>query len=117
MPPTKGAERGIPKIFRNIAKPNRPKIMEGTAAKLLMLTSIKCVQRLRGANSSRYIAAATPRGKESANVTRRVRAEPTTAPQMPACSASLLAPWVKKETFICLFIMPSFFKCSSQTMD
>ena len=52
-PPTKGAERGNPKKLRKTARPKRPKTMDGTAAKLLMLTSIKSVQRFLGANSSR----------------------------------------------------------------
>src|SRR3712207_8795210 len=53
MPPTSGAERGMPKKFRNTARPSRPKTMEGTAARLLMFTSIRSVQRFLGANSSR----------------------------------------------------------------
>ena len=52
-PPTSGAERGRPKKFRNTARPSRPKTIEGTAARLLMLTSIRSVQRFFGANSSR----------------------------------------------------------------
>ena len=52
-PPTSGAERGRPKKFRNTASPNRPNTIEGTAARLLMLISIRSVHRLRGANSSR----------------------------------------------------------------
>ena len=52
-PPTKGAERGRPKKLRNIARPSRPKTIEGTAARLLMLTSMSWVKRFFGANSSR----------------------------------------------------------------
>ena len=52
-PPTTGADRGNPKKLRNTARPSNPKTMEGTAARLLMLTSIKSVQRFLGANSSR----------------------------------------------------------------
>ena len=52
-PPTSGAERGMPKKFRNTARPSRPKTIDGTAARLLMFTSMRSVQRLRGANSSR----------------------------------------------------------------
>ena len=39
-PPANGDDLGSPKKFKNIAKPNNPKTMEGTAAKLLILTSI-----------------------------------------------------------------------------
>ena len=52
-PPTRGAERGRFMTLRNTARPSRPKMIEGTAARLLMLTSIASVQRFRGANSSR----------------------------------------------------------------
>jgi hypothetical protein len=52
-PPTSGAERGRPKKFRKTARPSSPKTMEGTAARLLILTSIRSVQRFLGANSSR----------------------------------------------------------------
>ena len=52
-PPTRGAERGRSKKLMNTAAPSRPNTIEGTAARLLMLTSISSVQRLRGANSSR----------------------------------------------------------------
>ena len=52
-PPTNGAERGRPKKLRKTASPRRPKTIEGTAARLLMLTSIRSVQRFLGANSSR----------------------------------------------------------------
>ena len=53
MPPTSGAERGRPKKPRKTARPSRPNTIEGTAARLLMLTSIRSVQRFFGANSSR----------------------------------------------------------------
>jgi hypothetical protein len=53
MAPTSGAERGRPKKPMNTARPSRPNTMDGTAARLLMLTSIRSVQRLRRANSSR----------------------------------------------------------------
>src|SRR5690606_5769587 len=52
-PPTTGIERGTSKKLMKMARPKRPKMMEGTAARLLMLTSMRSVQRLRGANSSR----------------------------------------------------------------
>ena len=53
MPPTSGAERGRPKVWMKTARPSRPKTIEGTAARLLMLTSIRSVKRFFGANSSR----------------------------------------------------------------
>ena len=43
IPPTKGMDLGIPKILINIASPIIPKTTEGTAAKLLILTSINSV--------------------------------------------------------------------------
>ena len=53
-PPTSGAERGRLKKLRNTASPSRPNTIEGTAARLLMLTSIRSTQRVfLGANSSR----------------------------------------------------------------
>ena len=53
MPPTRGEERGRPKVLRNTARPRRPNTIEGTAARLLTLTSIRSVIRFFGANSSR----------------------------------------------------------------
>ena len=53
MPPTSGAERGRPKKLRKTARPSRPNTIDGTAARLLMLTSIRSVSRFFGANSSR----------------------------------------------------------------
>jgi len=52
-PPSTGAERGTSKKLMNTARPSRPKMIEGTAARLLILTSMKSVQRFWGANSSR----------------------------------------------------------------
>ena len=43
IPPTSGTERGIPKKPRNTESPSRPKTIDGTAARLLMLTSMKSV--------------------------------------------------------------------------
>jgi hypothetical protein len=48
-----GAERGRPKKLMKTARPSSPKTIDGTAARLLMLTSIRSVQRFFGANSSR----------------------------------------------------------------
>ena len=53
MPPTSGEERGSPNVLRNTASPSRPNTIEGTAARLLTLTSIRSVTRFFGANSSR----------------------------------------------------------------
>jgi hypothetical protein len=50
---TRGVERGTPKMAMKTASPRSPKTIEGTAAKLLMFTSIRSVQRFLGANSSR----------------------------------------------------------------
>ena len=48
-PPTRGAERGRPKKLMKTARPSRPKTIDGTAARLLMLTSMRSVQPvLRG---------------------------------------------------------------------
>ena len=44
-PPTSGAERGRPKKLMNTARPSRPKTIDGTAARLLMLTSMRSVSR------------------------------------------------------------------------
>ena len=52
-PPSTGAERGISKKLMNTASPSRPKMIDGTAARLLMFTSMKSVQRFCAANSSR----------------------------------------------------------------
>ena len=53
MPPTKGDDRGKLNVLMNTARPNKPKIIEGTAARLLIETSTKSTQRFFGANSSR----------------------------------------------------------------
>src|SRR3546814_9152700 len=39
-PPTSGADRGMCMKLRNTARPSRPKMIEGTAARLLIETSI-----------------------------------------------------------------------------
>ncbi len=52
-PPTSGEERGSEAQLMKTARPSSPNTMEGTAARLLILTSMRSVQRLRGANSSR----------------------------------------------------------------
>ena len=95
-PPTSGADRGRPKALMNSAKPSRPNTIDGTAARLLMFTSMRSVQRLRGANSSRYTAVATPSGNDNTSVTSNMKNDPTVAPQIPASSGSRESPAVKK---------------------
>jgi hypothetical protein len=53
MPPISGADRMFGKIARNTPSPSRPKMIDGTAARLLIDTSITSVHQLRGAYSSR----------------------------------------------------------------
>ena len=48
-----GADIGSLNQRMNTAAPSRPKTIEGTAARLLMLTSMMSVMRFFGANSSR----------------------------------------------------------------
>ena len=87
IPPTSGADLGIPKKFKNIAKPNRPNIIEGTAARLFIFTSIKSTNLLFfGANSSKKIAVAIPTGKDKIKVIVSANNEPIRAPRIPACS-------------------------------
>jgi hypothetical protein len=40
-PPTSGAERGNPNALMNSARPSKPNTIDGTAARLLMFTSIR----------------------------------------------------------------------------
>ena len=91
-PPTKGTDLGIPKKFIKTARPNKPKIIDGTAARLFILTSIKSVIRFFIAKFSKYMAVKTPIGKLNNNVTVMVIKEPIVAPQNPATSGSLLSP-------------------------
>ena len=53
IPPTRGVDLGNPNVFKIIPSPNKPNTIEGTAAKLLILISIKSVTLFFGANSSR----------------------------------------------------------------
>ncbi len=53
MPPTSAAERGRCRKFRKIDSPSRPKMMEGTAARLLIDTSMMSVSQFLRAYSSR----------------------------------------------------------------
>ena len=96
IPPTKGTDLGIPKKPRNTASPRSPKTIEGTAAKLLILTSMKSVILPGLAKYSKYIADITARGKASINVINKAKADPTAAPRIPALSGSLESALVKK---------------------
>ena len=53
IPPTSGAERGSPNQPMNTDKASRPNTTEGTAARLLMFTSMKSFTLLLLANSSK----------------------------------------------------------------
>ena len=53
IPPTNDVDLGSPKTLRSIPKPKRPKTIDGTAAKLLILISIISVKVFFGANSSK----------------------------------------------------------------
>ena len=91
-----GADLGKCMTLRKIAKPNNPNIIEGTAAKLLILTSIKSVNLFFGASSSRKTPAATAIGNDRINVTNNVKNDPTSEPQIPACSGSVESAFIKK---------------------
>ena len=51
IPPTKGVDLGKPNTASNTPRPSNPNTIDGTAAKLLILTSIKSVSLFLGANS------------------------------------------------------------------
>jgi len=89
IPPTSGEERGRPNSWMKIARPSRPKMIEGTAARLLIETSIHSTHLARGANSSSQIAASTPSGNDRTKVTPMVRSEPLNELQIPAVAASV----------------------------
>ncbi len=63
--------------------------MEGTAARLFILTSIKSTQRFFGANSSKYTAAPTPTGTATKSTTASIYTEPINAPNKPAEAGEL----------------------------
>jgi hypothetical protein len=88
IPPVRDDDLGIPKKFKKMARPRRPNIIDGTAARLLIFTSIISVRRFSGANSSRYTAVAAPIGKDSKRVMIKVKKEPEAAPRIPASSGS-----------------------------
>ncbi len=52
-PPTRGADLGKPNKLKNTDNPNKPKTIDGIAAKLFMFTSIKSVKRPGFAKYSR----------------------------------------------------------------
>ena len=88
-------------------------MIDGTAAKLLIFISIKSINLFLGANSSKYIAAATPNGKAIIKVIDSINAEPTKAPKIPACSDSLESPDVKSVVLNLFSII--FCSCSCLT--
>ena len=92
IPPTTGADLGKCITLRKIANPSKPKIIEGTAAKLFMLTSIKSVNLFLGANSSRNTPAATAIGKDKIRVINKVKKVPITEPkfQLALAQSNLL---------------------------
>ena len=89
IPPTKGVDLGNWNTANKIPKPKRPNTIDGTAAKLLIFTSIKSVNLFLGANSSKYIAAKTATGKAIAKQTKIENIEPINELAIPANSASL----------------------------
>ena len=60
--------------------------MEGTPARLEMLTSSIPVSQFLGAYSSRYTAAPTPMGTVKAAVSPMIQTVPNIAALSPACS-------------------------------
>ena len=83
--PTSGAERGKPKKPMNTARPSNPKTMDGTAARLLMLTSMRSVQRLRAREFLEIDGGGHADGERQQRASATsVKNDPTTAPQMPA---------------------------------
>ena len=95
-PPTSGADLGKPNRLRKTERPNKPKTIDGIAARLLIFTSRKSVKRPGFAKYSRYTAAITASGSAKIIVTIRVKVDPTTAPNIPALSGSLESAFVKK---------------------
>src|SRR5918994_3271907 len=63
-------------------------MMEGTPARLEMLTSTILVSQLSAAYSSRYTAAPTPKGTLTRPIIERSHTEPNKAGQMPELTAS-----------------------------
>ena len=78
-----------------MANPSSPKIIDGTAARLLIFTSKNSVNLFLGASSSRKTPAETAIGKDKINVIIIVRNDPTREPQIPACSGSVESALVK----------------------
>ena len=115
-PPTTGAERGRCMTFRKTASPSRPKTIEGTAARLLMLTSMMSTHRRFGANSSRKTAAPTPVGNDTTRVTRRIQNDPRTAPPTPASSGSRESPLTRKVQLKTVARSPSCSRASTQAI-
>ena len=69
--------------------------MDGTPARLRMLTLIRRVSQFSDEYSSRYTAAAMPRGKARPTTKTAIKAEPKMACHMPASAGSLELPTVR----------------------
>ena len=95
IPPTSGEDLGKSKYPKKIDSPSKPKTIDGTAAKLLMLTSIISDSLFLGANCSKKIAADTPNGNDKIKQTNSDNVEPTRAANIPAISGSRLSPFLK----------------------
>ena len=98
----------MPNQLMNTASASRPKMIEGTAARLLIDTSIRSVQRFFGAYSSRYSAASTPVGKAMRKAMKIVSTEPFNAPQIPATAGSVASAFLKKGQWMPVPSLPSF---------
>jgi hypothetical protein len=106
IPPTKDVDLGKPKKFNNIPRPSKPKIIEGTAARLLIFISIKSVNFPGFENSSRYIEANIAIGKLSKKQIRIVKTDPITELATPADSGSRESPDEKYFLLKTLFTFP-----------
>ena len=93
MPATRGVDLGRSNVPSKIPKPNKPNTIDGTAARLFILISIKSVIRFLGANSSKYIDANIAIGKDNNKVIIIVKKDPTKAPPIPASSGFLESPF------------------------
>ena len=86
--------------------------MDGTAARLLIFTSMKSVNLFFGANSSKYIAANTAIGNEKIKHTNILKTVPIKELAIPASSASLESGLVKKLKLNLDIISPLSFNMS-----
>ena len=107
-------EGNYSKKLRKTAKPRSPKTIEGTAARLLMFTSIKEVNLFFGAKLSKYNAAITPSGNEIIKHTIMLYNDPTIAAATPANSGSLESPLEKSVQLNLVSKFPSASNFSNQ---